>query len=130
PDAETDSGITFGIVLNPGRRSWMGYVVRKGWPFFVCLGLLLAAGLLRGRRRFGPRLADPMPERRRRVEHIEAVGRFFWQRGNTKVLLSETQQALMRALEHKNPELSSARGARRWELIAEMLNIELEQARR
>jgi hypothetical protein len=129
-DWNDDAQPRFSIALYGERESWMAYVLSFTWPYFLTLMILLLLAIQQGRRRFGPMLADPPPERRSRLEHIGAVGRFFWQRDATASLVEATQESLLRALERRSPELRHAQGARRWELIAELLRIDAASARR
>lgn len=117
------------IVIYGQRESWVGYILGFIWPALVTLVIMLAFAIWRGRRRFGPMLARPPEQRRSRVEHIEAVGRFLWQHDSADTLVLAAQSALLRTLERRNPQLSSATGTRRWEIIARMLDVDIAQAR-
>src|SRR5690554_141964 len=124
-----EEGPVLSTVLYGERQSWMAYVFRFTWPALVTLFLILLFALGRGRRRFGPMLADPAQRRRSRLEHIEAVGRFLWERDASIDLILATQRGLLRELERRNPQLRSATPATRWAIIAQLLGIEVDEAR-
>lgn len=121
---------TVEIVQFNQRQSWMAYVMGFIWPFLLLLGVALLWAIQAGRFRFGPRLADPPSERRSRLEHIDAMGRFLWEHGATSTLYEAVQGALMAELEQRRPALADAQGSRRDEIIAEELGISTGEARK
>jgi hypothetical protein len=53
---------------------------KYGWPFVVCILLLIPLSIWAYSPRFGPLQPTPPPHRRRILEHIEASGLFMWKR--------------------------------------------------
>lgn len=117
------------IVLFGERKSWIAYVFRATWPFFVVLAVVLFFALQHGRRRFGPLVPDPPDERRSRLDHIDATGRFLWEQGATACLVEAAQQAFIDALARRRPRVSDMSNAERAEIAAEELDIPLQEAR-
>ncbi len=120
---------TVDVVLFSKRQSWMAYVFGHIWPFFAIMAGILALAFQGGRKRFGPMLADPPEERRSRLEHIDATGRFLWRHGSSATLVEAAQKALLRELEHSQPRLKNASPRVRNILVAELLDIHVDEAR-
>ena len=118
------------IVPYGARQSWMAYVLGYTWPMFVVLLVILALSIQNGSNRFGPLLPQPPRERRSRLEHIEAMGRFLWQHGSTAHLLEATQEALVDAVAHRRPSVRTVRPADKHTIVAEELDIDVREARR
>lgn len=118
------------IAQTTRRQSWTAYVLGRAWPMFPPLVLAFVFAIQRGRRRFGPLLPEPDPERRSRVEHIEATGRFLIEHGSSAALVEASHAALLRALERSHPGLTTLPPRERNAAAAEILEIDHEEARR
>ena len=78
-------------------------MVEFAWPVLVSMACLLVLILWVSCLRFGPIIPDPMPPRRRLLEHIEASGRFLWRYRQSKDLLHAVQASLLKNLEYRHP---------------------------
>ncbi len=110
------------IVLRDQRWSWIGEVFRAGWPVFLAIFLLLVFGLSRARR-FGPTIPEPDRRRRRRADHIRAVGHFLWDNQGGDVLVESARRALIEAMARRRPSTRTMSPARRLELMAQHLDV-------
>ncbi|MFW5968809.1 MAG: DUF4350 domain-containing protein [Persicimonas sp.] len=118
------------IAQTTHRQSWFAYAFGRAWPMAPPLVLAFVFAIQRGRRRFGPLLPEPAPERRSRVEHIEATGRFLMEHGASAALVEASHAALLRALERSHPGLTTLPPRERNAAAAEILEIDHEEARR
>ncbi|MGH8616258.1 MAG: DUF4350 domain-containing protein [Burkholderiales bacterium] len=57
--------------------------------------------------RFGPVAPDPMPARRRLLDHLRAAGRFHWRREGSPGLLHAAREASLRRLARVHPDLAA-----------------------
>lgn len=123
----TKDGAT--ISLYGKRISWIGYLWGLFWPTGISLLIILAFALLAGTKRFGPVVAPPSNERRRRTEHVIAIGRFLWKHESADALLKATQNALLRRVSRGTIPTNLDRDDRaKW--LAERTELSLDEARR
>ncbi|MFU8806025.1 MAG: DUF4350 domain-containing protein [Bradymonadaceae bacterium] len=118
------------IVLFGQRVSWMAHIASTFWPVLLALAALLLLALSLGFHRYGPLRPQSTGERRSRVEHIEAMGRFLWTHDAMETLLNATREALIADLARKRPSIQTLHDTERHTLIAEELKISLVEARR
>lgn len=123
-----EGGAVVLIVRHPARISWVAEVVERTWPILVGVVLLLLFAVQAGRVRFGPMIPPPSRDRRRRLEHVEAVGRFLWKNGESAMLADATRQALFADLRRRR-RLARRGGDPTAEELAEALEIPLAEAR-
>lgn len=87
-------------------EAWPGLLTRlrdDGWPVLVAAAALLLTWLWRIVPRFGPLRPDPPPERRRWIEHLDAVGRFHWRDDGGRPLLAAVREAVVRRIASRDP---------------------------
>lgn len=118
------------IIRYGTRQSWLAYVFSMIWPFLAALGVMVAFGLQHGRRRFGPLVPPPPAERRSRLEHVRATGRFLWNQGASASLVEAAIAALVDAVAKKRPPLRQADRDERIAIVAAELGISEAEARR
>ncbi len=123
------------LATAPGRPAgaWLVYrdqppslgvlLARRAWMVLASTALLLAVWLWRRGARFGPMLRPPEAGRRSLGEHLEASGRFLWERGETETLVEGTRQALLRQAERRHPGWGELPEARRVKLLAELSGV-------
>jgi hypothetical protein len=118
------------VVLFGQRVSWMSHVASFFWPSLLTLAFILILAISVGFRRYGPVEPVPEPGRRSRREHIEAMGRFMWNRDAAEVLLAATREALVHRIATRRPSLNGLEDKERDALIAEELGVTEIEARR
>jgi len=69
-------------------------------------------------RRFGPRLAESPPIRRRILEHVEANGRFLWQHKQSRHLVTAVRDHLMTTAARRFPGWAAMSADEHAELLA------------
>jgi hypothetical protein len=87
-------------------QAWPGLLARlrhDGWPALVAAVALLLAWLWRTVPRFGPLRPDPPAERRRWIEHLDAVGHFHWRDDGARTLLAAVREAVARRIASRHP---------------------------
>jgi hypothetical protein len=117
------------IVRFASHRSWAAYVLEMTWPAAILVALLVVLALLEGRHRFGPLVPPPSEERRSRVEHIQATGRFLWEHEAADRLLEATRESLLEELERQNPALRGTEGRERRRMVGEILDLDDDERR-
>lgn len=70
-----------------GRRALWRWLMAQAPYACLALALIIAAWVWRVSVRFGPIAPDPLPGRKRLLDHLAASGRFQWRRGQTEPLL-------------------------------------------
>jgi hypothetical protein len=117
------------ISLYGKRISWIGYLWGFFWPTGVSLLIVLLFALMAGSRRFGPLVAPVETARRRRTEHVIAMGRFLWKHDAQDALLAASQEALLHDVARGTvPAKMSIDEKSKW--LAERTGIKVEEARR
>jgi hypothetical protein len=71
-------------------------------------------------RRFGPRLAEAAPIRRRIIEHVDANGRFLWQQKQSRQLLSAVRNHLMTVVAKHHPGWGAMSSNEQTDLLARL----------
>jgi hypothetical protein len=97
------------------------------WPALLGLGALVALWLWRAPLRFGPLALPLSPERRRWMQHLEAVGRFHWRRDRARTLLGAMQQAVREEIGRRHPAWLRLTEAERAERIAGACGLRAEE---
>lgn len=69
-----------------GRRALWRWLLEQAPYAAIALALAIAAWVWRVSVRFGPIAPDPMPTRKRLLDHLAASGRFQWRRSQTDEL--------------------------------------------
>lgn len=115
-------------VLFVSSRSfgWVFLLLQRSWPLLLSLLLLFLLGLTRVRR-FGPLKAPTTLARRRRGEHIEAMGRFLWGHHASDVLLKSSRRALIEAMARRRPSIRTLSPLDQSRMMADELGISREE---
>lgn len=69
-----------------GRRALWRWLLEQAPYAAIALALAIAGWIWRVSVRFGPIAPDPPPTRKRLLDHLAAIGRFQWRRGQTEEL--------------------------------------------
>jgi len=80
-------------------------------------------------RRFGPRLGEPPPERRRILEHVEANGRFLWQQKQSRHLVTAVREHLMTTATRRFPGWAAMPPEEQAELLASLTRRDISVIR-
>ena len=68
-------------------------------------------------------MPDPVPERRRWIEHLDAVGRFHWRRDRAATLVRSTREALRRKISTAHPAWARLPASALHERLAERTGL-------
>lgn len=85
------------IAYRQAPVSVWSYLSRRGRPVIFALVLLSAVGLALFARPLGPRLDAPPRDRRHLAEHLNATGRFLWDREVEHTMLRAVQSGALQA---------------------------------
>ncbi len=96
-------------------------------PALTSLALLALAWIWRASRRFGPLHPAPAPDRRRWLEHLEAVGRHHWREDRGASLLGSTRSQLEQLIQQRHPVWSRLPQAERFARVAEISRLSPEE---
>lgn len=116
------------FVTESRRWTWIDEALARGWPFFVAVLLLLVFGLSRARR-FGPPIPERERRRRRRGDHVRAVGHFLWKHNAGEVLVEASRRALIDAMSRRRPSLKTMSQGQRLEVMAEYFEMPQQKLR-
>lgn len=106
------------------------WLTRKAWAALIALAALIVLWLWQAMPRFGPRLPDPEPVRRRLLDHLAASGRFLWSRGQRARLAIAACRAAHLALLRRHPHLAGARPAEQAQFLVRRFGIAAAAAER
>lgn len=100
-------------------------------PEIMTAGLLwLGLWLWARSRRFGPRLAELPPERRRILEHVEANGRFLWHQKQSHHLVAAVHKQFIATASNRHPGWGQMSDEERAELLANVTDQDIKTTRR
>ncbi len=100
-------------------------------PEIMTAGLLwLALWLWARSRRFGPRLAELPPVRRRILEHVEANGRFLWHQKQAHYLLAAVRKHFFTTAANRYPGWNRMSDEERAEVLAQVTGRDSKTTRR
>jgi hypothetical protein len=85
-------------------------LIRRGWPAWLPLALLLAGWLSARMRRLGPLLPAPVLERRSLLEHVAASGEHQWRYGRGDVLFEAMRASMLERLRRRDPQAAALDG--------------------
>lgn len=110
----------------PGLRTLL---MQYASPVLWMVALLLLASFWALIPRFGAFIPEPIPERRRILEHIKASGQFMWKRQNEgkKQLLESTRQAIRQTARTQIPGWQWLAAPQQTEQLTQHLKLPLEQ---
>ena len=89
----------------------------------IAAGLLLAAWLWRVIPRFGPLIPDPLPVRRRLLDHLRASGLFHWNNGNVGRLTMAARESSMQRIARTHPVIAALPVPRRATHFAQVTGL-------
>lgn len=104
--ADDHHGVVW-LVYNDDMPALWRWLAEHAWPVLSALGVLLAAWMWHGMRRFGPLLPSPTLARRSLREHVRASGRFLWRHGHAARLLHSERRAVQQRIERAQPAWSA-----------------------
>lgn len=96
---------TIVLVHGGNRTHFFALLLRDGWPAWIALVALGLVAAVRSSRRFGPVLPPPPRARRSLLEHVDALGRFFWRRRSSEILVESARRAVRRRVAATRPHL-------------------------
>jgi hypothetical protein len=80
-----------------------GQLRKYATPVMLSFALLIATWLWRASLRFGPLRPPPPVERRRWMEHLEAVGRYHWRHDRGRTLIEASRSSVGGSLARQRP---------------------------
>jgi hypothetical protein len=104
-------------------------LLRRGWPVWLPLALLLAGWLWARMRRFGPLLPAPALERRSLLEHVAASGQHQWRYGRADVLYDAMRASTLDRLRRRDPQAAALEGEPQLVRLVERLKLPATQLR-
>lgn len=104
-------------------------LLRRGWPVWLPLLLLLAGWLWARAPRFGPLLPSPALERRSLLEHVAASGEHQWRYGRADALYFAVREAFLARLRRRDPETAALDGEPQVQRLVERLRMPASQVR-
>lgn len=117
------------LVRAPDHMPPLLQLLRRAWPVWIPLALLLAAGLWRHGQRFGPWQPTPVPGRRSLLEHVRASGELLYRRGHLALLHAAMREAFLARLRRRDPATHALDEAARVAAIAGRLQMSHGQVR-
>ena len=102
-------------------------LVEHAWQALVVAALLLAAWLWRIIPRFGPLIPDPLPARRRLLDHLRASGLFHWNNGDVVRLTGAAREACMHKIGRKHPAIAALPVPQRAARLAQLTGLPEDQ---
>ena len=92
------------LLFRAESQRWWAWLIERALPLLMTLGLLLGIWLWRVIPRRGPLRPAAPPARPQWLAHLEASGRFQWQRRDRAALLDALRRACLQDLERIDPE--------------------------
>ena len=87
--------------------SLMTALGENAWQALIVASVLLAAWLWRVILRFGPLIPDPLPVRRRLLDHLRASGLFHWNNGDIGRLTMAARESCMYKIARTHPVIAA-----------------------
>jgi hypothetical protein len=123
-------GAELQVYFRPGRLSLLGFLRDNAAPALAATAALLALWLWSIIPRFGPVAPDPLPGRRRLLDHLRASGRYFWVSGLRSRLVVAARDAALRRVARAQPDFAAAPEAERISRLSTLAGISKEDAAR
>ena len=124
-----DAATPLAIFNRPEKLSLARWLLRNAWPALAGLALLIVLWLARIVPRFGPVAPDPLPGRRRLLDHLRAAGRFHWSTGRAGHLAEAAREAALRGLARTHPDFAAAAPRERERYLVDALGLSPADAR-
>ncbi|HEX5092588.1 MAG TPA: DUF4350 domain-containing protein [Burkholderiales bacterium] len=116
------------VFHHPQRLSLLDFLVRHAAGALAAAALLLALWLWRIVPRYGTLLPDPLPVRRRLLDHLRASGRYLWARGLGGRLAAAAREAALRRVTRAYPDFAEAAPGERAARLAALAGLTPEEA--
>lgn len=110
----------------PGFLKLLG---RYAWPALIGFGVLVILWVMRVSGRFGPLLAEELPERRSLLEHLDAAGRFMWRCHAHEPMLRTLRNGLVREIGRRRPAWTRLGDEERISRLAELSELSEQRVR-
>lgn len=104
----------------PSLIAWLG---EHAWQALVTGGVLLGLWLWRVIPRLGPLKPDPLPQRRRLLDHLRASGLFHWKTGAAGRLTAAAREVCLRKIARTHPGVIELPPAERIERFAALTQL-------
>ena len=116
------------VYFRPERLSLWTFLRDHAAAALIVCALLLALWIWSIMPRFGPVAPDPVPGRRRLLDHLRASGRYYWARGLRSRLVVSARDAALRRIARAQPDFAGATQAERAARISTLAGISREEA--
>lgn len=103
--------------------SLVRWLLENAWQALAIAGALLALWLWSVVPRFGPLQPDPLPQRRRLLDHLRASGLFHWKAGGAARLMAAAREACLRKVARVHPGVVELPPPERVERIAALTRL-------
>lgn len=110
--------------------SLVAFLIEHARWALIASALLVATWLWRIVPRFGPVAPDPVPDRRRLLDHLRAAGRYHWSSGDAERLLADAAGSCQRALAQRLPGVIGLPEAERAAELARRSGLRADRIRR
>jgi hypothetical protein len=127
---EPASGAPVWIVTSERWDGLLSQTLQHAAPAALSAVALLVAWLVLAARRFGPVASEPLAKRRRWIEHLDAVGRFYWNRDRAQELSAVNRESLRKQLQRRHPGWGTLPEAERNERLGEACGLGASQVGR
>ena len=117
------AGAPVWIVISERWPGVLSQIAKHAAPAAISASILLLGWLWRSLRRFGPILPDRPRERRRWMEHLDAVGQFHYQRDTGRRLIAANRAELLRLIRRAHPAWARLSSSERNERIGELCGL-------
>jgi hypothetical protein len=118
------------IYLRPERLSLWNFLKENAAPVLAGGAALLVLWVWHIGPRFGPVRPDPVPARRRLLDHLRASGRYYWAKDLSARLVAGARDAALRRMARAQPDFQLASAAQRASRLSSLLSITKEEAER
>jgi hypothetical protein len=116
------------VYFRPEQLSLWNFLREHATAALFACALLLALWIWSIVPRFGPVAPDPVPGRRRLLDHLRASGRYYWAKGMRSRLVVSARDAAMRRIARAQPDFAGATQAERAERLSVLIQISKEDA--
>lgn len=126
--AQVGGAATQVLIYRGHTETLWQWLLRNALAVLLALAALLLLWLWSAMPRFGPRLPDPQPVRRRLLDHLAASGRFLWAHGQRQRLVAAGCRHARESVQQRYPHLCAARDGELATFIARRFGIAPELA--
>lgn len=91
------------VILRRVSEGLLSWLLEHGWRALAAFAALLVAALWAVVPRFGPTQADPLPQRRRLLDHLLASGRLLWAENERTLLARSAADAALHRVRIEYP---------------------------